>query len=95
MNKLSSKPLRVIPALDWADHVEKVQAQGKQVPVAKMLHSVRGISSAPATAGMAWDKSVKVAPELGQCRITEELLGKYLRYQMKNDGQFFVYSYLS
>jgi hypothetical protein len=81
---VSPKPLRFVTLAAWLEHIRKSNPDPKEVPATKLLDFYGHHAQAGETAAaLAWEKSVQFTPELTVGPITNELVTKYVLYQVE------------
>jgi hypothetical protein len=88
LSAVSPKQLRFIPLAAWLEHIRKTNPDPREVPATKLLDFYESrFLGAPVTAALGWEKSVKLAPELGAGPISVELVKKYILHQQQKSGK--------
>ena len=69
----------------WLEHIRKSNPDPADVPAVRLLDFFQGLAAEenPLSA-LGWEKSVRVAPELTVGRLDEELIKKYVKWQLEH-----------
>jgi len=77
----SHKPIRGIHWTKWLDYIETNELDPRKVPAVLLASFYRDRwNGYKSSAALAWNNSVKVAPELAQGELGTDLIQKYIRY---------------
>jgi hypothetical protein len=67
----------------WVDHMRTTNPDPGIVPAVRLLDFYHGItSSGHARSALGWEKSLRVAPELAVGRLDDDLIAKYVKWQI-------------
>ncbi|KAF8496036.1 hypothetical protein JB92DRAFT_2991783 [Gautieria morchelliformis] len=83
LSSASPKPLKHVSIAAWVEHIRKSNPDPGQVPAVRLLDFYQGMAGGVNTrSALGWEHSVRVAPALAVGRLDEELVAKYVKWQI-------------
>ncbi|KAF8525682.1 male sterility protein-domain-containing protein [Gautieria morchelliformis] len=80
----SSKPLKHVSMAAWVEYIQKSNPDPETVPALRLLEFYQGITDGKHSPSiLAWEKSIRVAPELAVGRLDADLVAKYVKWQLE------------
>ncbi|KAF8512516.1 hypothetical protein JB92DRAFT_3096781 [Gautieria morchelliformis] len=80
----SPKPLKHVSMAAWVEYIHKSNPDPETVPAVRLLEFYQGMTGGERSPSiLGWAKSVRAAPELAVGRLDENLVAKYVKWQLE------------
>jgi hypothetical protein len=83
LSSASPKSLKHVSMAAWVEHIRKSNPDPGLVPAVRLLDFYQEMAGGVnARSALGWEHSVRAAPELAVGRLDEELVAKYVKWQI-------------